>query len=84
MYLTSRAHDGPAYCWPSLGLGNTAGAEILEGDVWRALKSVCDAVTPRFKWLLSLSSLGLGNPAGAETLEGDVWRALKSVPAVAF
>ena len=31
--------DSPAYCWPSLGLGNTAGAEILEGDVWRALKS---------------------------------------------
>ena len=29
-------------CWPSLGLGNTAGAEILEGDVWGALKcSVC-------------------------------------------
>ena len=25
------------YCWPSLGLGNTAGAEILEGDVWGAL-----------------------------------------------
>ena len=25
-------------CWPSLGLGNTAGAEVLEGDVWRALK----------------------------------------------
>ena len=24
----------PAYCWPSLGLGNTAGAEILQGDVW--------------------------------------------------
>ena len=30
--------DCPAYCWPSLGLGNTAGDRILEGDVWRALK----------------------------------------------
>ena len=29
----------PAYSWSSLGLGNKAGAEILEGDVWRALKS---------------------------------------------
>ena len=27
--LTSRVHDCPAYCWPSLGLGNTAEAEIL-------------------------------------------------------
>ena len=31
-------HDCPAYCWPSLGLGNPAKAEILEGDVWGALK----------------------------------------------
>ena len=30
----------PPTVGPSLGLGNTAGAEILEGDVWRALKSV--------------------------------------------
>jgi len=33
-------HSRNSYCWPSLGLGNTAGAETLEGDVWRALKSV--------------------------------------------
>ena len=42
-----RAHttvDCPACCWLSLGLGNTARAEILEGDVWRALKSVCSVV----------------------------------------
>ena len=31
-------HDSPAYCRPSLGLGNPARAEILEGDVWGALK----------------------------------------------
>ena len=24
----------PGYCWPSLGLGNTARADILGGDVW--------------------------------------------------
>ena len=35
-----------AYCRPSLGLGNTAGAEILEGDVWRALKSVPPVAAP--------------------------------------
>ena len=33
-----RAHDFPTYCWPFLGLGNIAGAEILEEDVWGALK----------------------------------------------
>ena len=42
--LTSCVYDCPAYCWPSLGLGNTAGAEILQGDVWRALQSVTDIV----------------------------------------
>ena len=26
------------YCWPSLGLGNPGRAEILEGDVWGAVK----------------------------------------------
>ena len=83
-----RAHkivDCPAYCWPSLGLGNTAGAEILEGDVWGALKSQkylgpwgydCPAYCR--------PSLGLGNTAGAEILEGDVWRALKSKQYVAM
>ena len=34
--MPSCPHDFPAYCWPSLGLGNTAGAETLEGDVWGA------------------------------------------------
>ena len=32
--------------WILLGLGTTAGAEILEGDVWRALQSVSDVVGP--------------------------------------
>ena len=32
-------NNDPIPSWrPSLGLGNTAGAEILEGDVWGALK----------------------------------------------
>ena len=31
-------YDCNGYCWPSLGLGNPARAEILEGDVWGALK----------------------------------------------
>ena len=30
MSLTSWGHDFPAFCWPSLGLGNTTGAEILQ------------------------------------------------------
>ena len=36
--MPSPNHDSPAYCRPSLGLGNPARAEILEGDVWGALK----------------------------------------------
>ena len=31
-------NDSNSSCRPSLGLGNTVGAEILEGDVWKALK----------------------------------------------
>ena len=27
-------NDSTGYCVASLGLGNTAGADILEGDVW--------------------------------------------------
>ena len=34
LLLTSCVYDCPAYCWRSLGLGHTAGAEILQGDVW--------------------------------------------------
>ena len=36
--IPSCAHDADGYWWPSLGLGNTAGADILEGDVWGAMK----------------------------------------------
>ena len=68
--------DSPAYCRPSLGLGNTAGAEILEGDGWRALKSQRLQQTNDSR-ISCRPSLGLGNTAGAEILEGDVWRALK-------
>ena len=74
--MPSWTNDSPASCWPSLGLGNTAGAEILEGDVWRALKSLKSKLVhncPAYCW----SSLGLGNTARAEILEGDVWGALK-------
>ena len=53
-----------------MGLGNTAGAEILQGDVWRACVYDC----PAYCW----PSLELGNTAGAEILQGDVWRALPS------
>ena len=59
-----------------MGLGNTAGAEILEGDVWGALKSSitwCVYDCNGYCW----PSLGLGNPARAEILEGTVWGALK-------
>ena len=67
---------------PLWGSEIPAGAEILEGDVWRALKSQ----PPKrandsngYCW----PSLGLGNTAGAEILEGDVWGALKIEHAVA-
>ena len=39
-------YDSNGYCWPSLGLGNPAGAEVLEGDVWGALKSKQYVVGP--------------------------------------
>ena len=42
--LTSCVCDCPAYCWPSLGLGNTAGAEILPTlvpTVWPVCLYVC-------------------------------------------
>ena len=61
-----------------LTLGNTARAEILEGDVWRALKSSMTSRPydfPAYCW----SSLGLGNTARAEILGGDVWGAQESV-----
>ena len=37
--MPSLFSDANGYCCPSLGLGNAAGAEILEGDVWGAPKS---------------------------------------------
>ena len=36
--ITCCRRDSNGYCWPSLGLGKPARAEILEGDVWEALK----------------------------------------------
>ncbi len=36
--FTCCPYDCNGYCWPSLALGNPARAEILEGDVWGALK----------------------------------------------
>ena len=56
---------------------NPARARILEGDVWRELKSLKAKLlndSRAYCW----SSLGLGNIPGAETLEGDVWGAPKS------
>ena len=38
MPTTGKPNDSNGYCVASLGLGNTARAEILEGDVWGALK----------------------------------------------
>ena len=35
---TCWVYDYSAYCWPSLGLGNPARADILERDVWGALQ----------------------------------------------
>ena len=56
---------------------NPARARILEGDVWRALKSLKAKLlhdSRAYCW----SSLGLGNIPGAEILEADVWEAPKS------
>ena len=57
--FTSRTHDSDGYandsngyCWPSPGLGNTAGAEIPEGDVWGALKSTQYVAWERIRRLL--------------------------------
>ena len=36
--MSGTGNDLNSYCRPSLGLGNPARAEILEGDVWGALK----------------------------------------------
>ena len=80
--MPSRNHDSNSYCGPSLGLGNTARAEILEGDVWGAPKIEHTVLPPDsngYCW----PSLGLGNTARAEILEGDVWGALKIEHAVA-
>ena len=66
----------------ALLLGHTAGAEILERDVWRALNSQPPKRgddSNSYCW----PSLGLGNRAGAEILEGDVWGVLKIEHAVA-
>ena len=38
--ITSQGYDCSPSCVASLGLGNPAGAEILEGDVWGALKKI--------------------------------------------
>ena len=62
-----------------------ARAEILEGDVWKALKSRRALKSQHHTGGTNDSngycwpSLGLGNTARSEILEGDVWRALKSV-----
>ena len=79
--VLGRNSDPIPSCWPSLGLGNTAGAEILEGDVWStkiaALLGASMIPPPTVA-----PSLGLGNLAGAGIREGDVWRAPKLQPAL--
>ena len=58
-------------CVASLGLDNTVRADILEGDVWGALKS--QKYKRRNDSLPScVASLGLGNIVRADILEGDV------------
>ena len=61
--------------WILLGLGNTAGAEILCGEH----QNLPLTSRPDDSNSYCCPSLGLGNTAGAEILEGDVWRALKSL-----
>ena len=57
--------------------GSEIRAEILEGNVWRALKPQPPERADDSN-SYCCPSLGLGNTAGAEILEGDVWRALTS------
>ena len=67
---------------PLWGSEIPAGAGILEGDVWEALKieqHVRLHDSPGYCW----PSLGLGNAAGAGVLEADVWEALNIEHAVA-
>ena len=46
VYPTGEPHMSFLDSWILLGLRNTAGAEILEGDVWGALKSKQYVVRP--------------------------------------
>ena len=55
---------------PLWGSENTARADILEGDVWGALKSQKSKRRHDSK-PYCMTSLGLGNRARAELLEGD-------------
>ena len=71
------ANDSNGYCWPSLGLGNTARAEVPEGEICGALESLKSKQLHDFLDNCK-PSLGLGNTAGADILEGDVWGTLKS------
>ena len=75
--ITCCHHDSSTYCRPSLGLGNPARAEILEGDVWGPPKIENSSVVNDSSGNCR-PSLGLGNTARAEILEGDVWRAPKT------
>ena len=82
-----RTPSGPAVgrsalaVFPSPSRVIPARAEILEEDVWGALKSVPAVGRHDFPDYCE-PSLGLGDTARADILEEDVWGALKSVPAV--
>ena len=82
LLLTSCVYDCPAYCWRSLGLGHTAGAEILQGDVWDSeiqpeLRS-CRETSGEHACMIVPPNVGplwdSEIQAGAGFLEGDVWR----------
>ena len=75
--MQSLTNDSNSYSCPSLGLGNPAGAGILEGDVLGALK-IEQHVGAHDSSSYCRPSLGLGSPARADSLDGDVWGALKS------
>ena len=75
--MPSRDHHSNGYCCPFLGLGNTAGAEILEGDVWRATNAQHNLAGPMIHTATVGPLWGSEIPARAEILGGDVWGALK-------
>ena len=62
---------------PLWGSEIPARAEILDGDIWRALKITAPQARPMLQTPTVGPLWGSEMPARAEIMEGDVWRAQK-------